>query len=151
MIDTWDWLAIGQERVSQCLKIAALNTFRRGHVSSMFVYSVCAEQIVLIFLLYCVPVALLLCFNRRQSVPLCFCCAAGEKKKPVKPATGTPSPKLNGRFWCRTTFSFLLLAWFVSVVQWTQLLPTLLSSASTVSFLSCPCWFYCTALQHSCK
>lgn len=24
--------------------------------------------------------------------------AAGEKKKPVKPATGTPSPKLNGQF-----------------------------------------------------
>lgn len=32
--------------------------------------------------------------------PLCVSCLlpAGEKKKPVKPATGTPSPKMNGQF-----------------------------------------------------
>lgn len=36
--------------------------------------------------------------------------AAGEKKKPVKPATGTPSPKLNGQFLPSPSVSSLLVS-----------------------------------------
>lgn len=45
--------------------------------------------------------ALLLDYCNTVFAPSCVSCLllAGEKKKPVKPATGTPSPKLNGQ-WC---------------------------------------------------
>lgn len=36
-------------------------------------------------------------------------CVAGEKKKPVKPVTGTPSPKLNGQFYYYLSYSSLFI------------------------------------------
>lgn len=93
-------------------------------------------------------------------------CVAGEKKKPVKPATGTPSPKLNGQFSCSRFYSRLVQSCqSSSIIDFSHLLYfglvyfvfvcySFMNSAplhsarfcSRVLFFLYSCQFYCTIL-----